>query len=931
MGSKKKRKKSTSKNRKNIDNEKTKVVKTINNNDEEKPKTTQNKGKKTKGKAGKKPKKHPKLMLFIKIMIVLIVLLIIVAAGVIAGIAFGAFGNELEISKENLMIKTSNSTLYDKDGNVIVALNGEENREIISLEEMSSYVPKAFVSIEDERFYEHQGVDIKRTASATLNYLLKKGDTSYGGSTITQQLIKNATKDDEKDVTRKVKEIARAFKIEKVMTKNEILETYLNTIPLGGGGKNVYGVQVAARFYFSKSAKDLSLAESAFLAGITHSPNVYNPFRENPNTERIQKRTKTVLSKMKELGDKITEEEYNTAVQEVENGLKFQEGVVITTNNLSWFAEAAINQIVNQIAEESGLSKEAAKSRLYGGGYSIYLTQDTAIQNRVQEEWLKEKYAIKSKKEEGKTLQGAMVVMDHSNGHVLGIAGGTGEKTAFGLNRAINPSRNQPGSSIKPLATIAPGLQEGIITAASVFDDAPFKKGSYAPHNSYSGYKGLSNIRYMISISQNVSQVRLLEKVTPQKAIDFMIKMGVKSAEKADASLPLVLGAVDEVPPIEMATAYSVIANGGEYIEPTFYSKVVDSEGKIVYEPHQERNRVMSEQNAYIEQSILKEPVYTSGGTATDCKIPGQEVRGKTGTSNDNLDKWFCGFTGYYTCVSWVGYDSKETIPSGHRNFAKTSWTAVMKDIHNGLEKKDFKQPGDIVNATVCRDSGLLATDECRADPRGSRAYSEIFAKGTVPTKTCETHVKLKICKQNGKIANEFCTDTEEKVFITRPDSDKNTSWKSTGDAQYMAPTETCDAHTKAEDKTAPEINLNGAETITIKQNTKYEEKVTAKDDIDGDITSKITIEIMLDGKKVDKVDTSKVGTYTITYTVTDSSGNKTTKKRTVKVEKKEEPNKGNTTTNNTNTNSTGTNNTTNSTTNTTNKNNTVNNTKTKN
>lgn len=897
MGSNKKGKKSTSKTNTDIDNAKTKKVKTV------------------KGK-GKKNRKHPKLMLFIKIMAVVILLAIIIAAGVVAGIVFGAFGNELEISKENLMIKTSNSVLYDNKGNVITTLNGDENREIISLDEMSAYIPKAFVSIEDERFYTHQGVDIKRTASATLNYLIKKGDTSYGGSTITQQLIKNATKDNEKDATRKIKEIVRAFKIEKVMTKNEILETYLNTIPLGGGGKNVYGVQVASKFYFNKSAKDLTLAESAFLAGITHSPNVYNPFRESPNTERIEKRTKTVLGKMKELGDKITEEEYNQAIQDVENGLNFQEGVIVTTTNLSWFAEAAINQIVNQMVEETGLSKEAARSKLYGGGYAINLTQDTAIQNRVEEELKKEKYAVKSKKKEGTTMQGAMIVMDHSNGQVLGIAGGTGEKTAFGLNRAITPSTNQPGSAIKPLATIAPGLENGIITAASVFDDAPFKKGNYAPHNSYAGYKGLSNIRYMIAISQNVSQVRLMEKITPEKSIEFMIKMGVKSASKADASLPLVLGAVDNVPPIEMATAYSVIANGGEYIEPTFYTTVREADGTIIYEPHQARERVMSEQNAYIEQSILKEPVYSAGGTATDCKISNQEVRAKTGTSNEYKDKWLCGFTGHYTCVTWFGYDYKETIPSGYRNYAKNAWAAVMRDIHNGLPNKTFKEPGGIVTATVCKDSGLLATDACRWDSRGSRAYTEIFVKGTVPTKTCETHVRAWVCKATGKLASEFCTDTEERSYITRPEG---TSGQSTADASYMLPTEKCE-HTKPVDKTPPVISLNGAETINIKVNGKYEEKATAKDDVDGDLTSKMVIEIVQNGKKVDKIDTSKVGTYTITYTVTDSSGNKATKKRTVKVTKNEDSGNNN----NTNT----TNNTTNTTNNTTTNNTNTNTTK---
>lgn len=894
MGEKKGKKPTNNSKKNSTDKEKTKRI------------DTPKEGKKPKTK-NKKQRKHPKLILFLKIMFILIVVLAIIGAGIVAGVFFGWFGNEIEISKENLMIKTSNSVVLDKEGKIITTLNGEENREVVSLDEMSEFLPKAFIAIEDERFEEHQGVDIKRTLSATFNYLVKR-NTSYGGSTITQQLIKNATKEDEKDWTRKVKEIVRAFKIERVMTKNEILETYLNTIPLGGGGKNVYGVQVAAKFYFNKNAKDLNLAESAYIAGITHAPNVYNPFKESPSTDKIKTRTKTVLGKMKQLG-KINEEQYTEAKEQVENGLNFNQGSVITTNNLSWFVEAAISQIIDQMVEEKGITRDVARTQLYSGGYTIYTTQYTGMQDILEEEFKKQQYVSNSKKNEGATLQAAMAIIDQSNGQVLAIVGGIGDKIAYGYNRAITSSRSQPGSAIKPIGTLAPGLQEGIITAASVFDDIPFSQGGYNPHNSYSGYKGLSNMRYMIRISQNVSQVRLMQKLTPQKSLEYMVKMGLKSLKNEQPSLPLILGGTDAgVTPVEMASAYATIANGGEYIEPTFYTKVTDTEGNVVYEAKQERNRVLSEQNAYIAQTILKEPVYGAGGTGTACKIAGQEVRGKTGTSNEYFDKWFCGFTGHYTAATWFGFDKAETIASNHRKDANTAWTNVMKRIHEGLPNKGYNEPSGIVSGNVCMDSGLLATDICRSDPRGSRAYSEIFAKGTVPTQTCTTHIKVKVCTETGKIANEFCPNVEEKNFITRPDSENNKAWQSAGDAQYMAPTETCTTHSKAPDKTAPIITLDPAkDNVVLQVNDKYTlPKATAKDDEDGDVTKDIKVEIKKDNKVVDKIDTTKEGKYIITYEVSDKAGNKATKQVSVTIKKKEN-NNDNTVNNNTINNTTNT------------------------
>lgn len=899
MSKKKSRKSNSSK-------DKTKVLKTVSDKN-------QNKKEKTKSKKGK----HPKLMLCLKIVLAIIVMAVIILGGVIAGVVFGLFGDDLKITEETFIIETRNTMLLDINGNEIATLNGDENREVITLNEMGEYLPKAFVSIEDERFYNHGGVDILRTTKATLNFLT--GDSSYGGSTITQQLVKNATGDKDKSPIRKITEIIRAYQTERIYSKDQILEAYLNTIPLGGGGKNVYGVEVASKFYFDKKPTELTVAEAAYIAGITHSPNVYNPFKETPNIERIKTRTKTVLNKMKELG-KINETQYNEAVTTVEQGLAFKEGRITSNNALTQHEEAALDQVVTEYAKATGLEYKVALTKIKGGGYRIYTTENKTIQARLEEEYVKTKYIDKGhkKKADGTLLnddhtQSSMTIIDQSTGYIVGCIGVLGEKTAYGLNRAISEP-HQPGSSIKPLATIAPSLQEGVITAATVVDDTPKSWGSYTPHNAYSGYKGLLNIRKMIELSSNIPEVKLMQKLTPSKSVEYLKKFGLKGIDtKEDAGLATALGGLTHgTTTLEMASAYATIANGGEYIEPTFYTKVEDINGKIILEATQERRRVLSEQNAYIVQSILQEPL---NGTASKARISGVEVRAKTGSTDDYSDRWLCGFTPYYTAATWFGYKNPEPVTlSGKANLSMTIWQAVMKDIHVGLSGKSFEKPSGIVNATVCKDSGLLATDLCSQDSRGSRTYSEIFVKGTVPNQSCSTHVKVKICKDTGKVANEFCKNIEERVCITRDSSD--TSWKSAADAQYMAPTETCTTHAKAQDTTKPTITLNGEEKVTVKLKEKYEDKgATAKDDIDGDITDKIKIEIKKDEKVVNQIDTSKAGTYTITYTVSDTAGNTATKTRTVIIA---DSSNTNTVTNSTNTNtSTTTNNTLNTLTNT--------------
>ena len=395
---------------------------------ENKTKTTRKSTEKVNNKKKNNNADKEKRKAIMKKVLIVIVILVIIGAGVLAGVLFGLFGGKFALTKQDLIINYSNSIVLDTDGNVIATLSAQENRKILTKADMGDYLPKAFVSIEDERFYKHHGVDIKRTGAAVATFLFHRGESSFGGSTITQQLVKNVTNEKDDSGTagaiRKVKEMVRAYQVENILSKDQILELYMNIIFLGG---NVYGVGMASEYYFSKDAKDLSIAESAYLAGITHSPNYYKPFDENPNTDDIKSRTKTVLKKMKDLGN-ITEDEYNTAVEEVEDGLNFKKGK-INQASYSSHTEALVNQIIDQLVNEKGMDKEYAKTYLYGGGFTIQSTEKTSIQEELEEEYSKSKYLVKSRvtkdKDTGKyvTAQSAMVILDHKTGNVLGCIG----------------------------------------------------------------------------------------------------------------------------------------------------------------------------------------------------------------------------------------------------------------------------------------------------------------------------------------------------------------------------------------------------------------------------------------------------------------------------------------------------------------------------
>ena len=765
----------------------------------------------------KNKKKHPVLKAIFIILFTLILLTIIAVSVFAAGIYYEWwFKDDFAITAEELIINTSNSVIVDSEGNVTSNLSGDEKRQIISIEEMSPYLPKAYIAIEDERFREHNGVDIKRTGYAIFTYITHGGSSSFGGSTITQQLVKNATGEDDDSPIRKIKEWVKAYKVEQIMTKDQILETYLNIIFVGS---DVYGVELGSRHYFGKSAADLSLAECAFLAGINNAPNSYNPFGVKDVSEKISKRTKTVLAKMLEV-NYINQEEHDAAVAEVDAGLNFQKGNSSANVN-SYFVDAVINQVISDIAEERGISTALAKNYVYGSGIKIYSTEIASIQDIVEEEFLKTSYIKNSKLHAGETTQAAMAVIDNKTGYVVAVAGGLGEKTeSRGLNRATQSLR-QTGSAMKPIAVVGPGLQEGTLTASTVYDDSYsiFRNGTqlYDPQD-LGAYRGLITIREAVETSQNVPFVKAMTKLTTAKSKEYLEKMGVSSLTDKDSGLALSIGGLNKgISPLEMAAAYACIANKGVYISPTFYTKIEDKNGNVVYEVEQTQTRVFSESVAYVLTNILEEPVYGSQGTATYCKIDQIDTACKTGTTNNYYDRWLCGFTPYYAAAVWYGYDQNETMSRSGRNPAGSIWSSVMNQIHAYLDPASFEMPAGVVQAKTCRDTGLLATDKCKS------VYNEVYLTGIVPG-ACNGHTEVTLCTETGLIANQYCKNTEKKTYINRPETETNPVWTTEEKGKYDQVTEVCAVHKAPEPKPEPKPELkpenNNGNTVTNKPST---------------------------------------------------------------------------------------------------------------
>ena len=748
-------------------------------------------------------------------------LLALIVGGVCLGLGSfrGVIDNSPKASEVDIMPLGYATTLYDCNGTKLRELAAPNaNRLPVSLDQIPIDLQHAVIAIEDERFYEHNGIDVKGILRAGVK-ALTTGRFTEGASTITQQLLKNNvftswTSESTllEKFTRKFQEQYLAVEIEKINNKDVILENYMNTINLGAGA---YGVQAAARQYFNKNVWELNLSECATLAGITQNPTAFNPI---VFPEKNRERRQTVLEYMLAQGY-ITQEQFNEALaDDVYTRIQqAQEEISSTRSTIyTYFEDELTDQVINDLVNIKGYTQTQARNMLYSGGLEIYTTQDPDIQDILNSEYQDESnfpagtvyaldFALTTEDEAGNQTnyskemlrlyfqdnldpafdllfdsqaegreyveqykkavipagnriigenvsfapqpQSSMSIIDQHTGYVKAVIGGRGRKTAsLTLNRATDTTR-QPGSTFKILSTYAPALDASGMTLASSFLDEEYSYPDGSPVNNASrSYGGLTTIRDAIRRSVNVVAVKCLEQVTPEVGLKYLDDFGFTTLAHGteadtdsngnvwtDANLATALGGITRgVTNVELCAAYASIANGGNYIKPIYYTKILDHNGNVLIENTSVSRSVVSETTAWLLTSAMEDVV--TSGTATACQLPNMPVAGKTGTTEAYNDLWFVGYTPYYTCAVWSGYDNNEKLPAGEaRNFHKDLWRKVMTRIHENLPAADFERPAGIVEATVCAESGMLANEYC--DP-----IIEFFAPGTVPTDYCEEH-----------------------------------------------------------------------------------------------------------------------------------------------------------------------------------------------
>ena len=592
-------------------------------------------------------------------------------------------------------------------------LHGEENRIWVDIKKVPQNLIDAFIAIEDQRFYEHDGVDWKRTASAFLNSLpfVKIYNSKQGGSTITQQLIKNITDDRDRSMTRKAREIVRALIVEQKLTKEKILEAYLNTISLGNG---ICGVQVAANYYFNKDVSELSLAECASIAAITKNPSKYNP---DTAPEKNEKRRKSVLDKMLDLG-KIDVDEYTKAVESKVKVDKSQQSHFEIPIN-SYFIDAMISDVAADLAEKNAISEDSATRLLYNGGYKIYATIDRSIQSKMEEVFKNKTmyFPLKSRADSSITMQGAMTVLDYE-GNVRGIVGGAGEKTINrGLNRAVDSPR-QPGSTMKPLGVYALAIDRGILSYSSVVEDKPvanyYGDGKWGPREWYGGYEGWITVRRAIAHSANTIPVQYIGQIGLEDAYSFLkYDLNLTFLDDGDINpASLAIGGCQYgITTTQSAAAYSIFGNHGVFNKPKTYMKVLGANGETVLE-RSEGRQVLKPEAADIMNKLLQGVVYDAGGTGGALAgYSGMRAFAKTGTSSEANDSWVVGGSPYYIASVWCGFDKPENM--WNTRYASTIWRNVMSDIHRGLEYKSFEMSDKVYMASFCTNTGLRAGSSC--------------------------------------------------------------------------------------------------------------------------------------------------------------------------------------------------------------------------
>lgn len=707
---------------------------------------------------------------------------------------------------DEFLTLTSQSTLVDDKGEFMDRIISDEVRMPVDLTEISQNLQDAFIATEDERFYQHHGVDYRRTIGVTVRYAFSKlvgGDYSQGGSTLTQQLVKNIYLTTEKTESRKIQEMYMALEIEKQVPKDKILETYLNSIFLGG---RAYGVEAAARQYFSKSASELNVIESAYLAGATTAPSFYYAFSDanQKDPTAYENRTKTVLDQMHKNG-LLTDQELNRYRDDItENGITFNYTALTNGGkyNYEYFTRPVITQVVDDMVERLGISREKAEENLALGGYTIHTTMDRAVQdNTVKELNNEEHFEFQEYLDDNGIAQPQVsaVITENSTGYVKAIVGGRGEQATAGPNRAASDNfLRSIGSATKPLTVFAAGIDSKIFDSATVFEDSPLtleqREDYFAgddtvdvtdptkPRNSYDSWFGYTNARDALRRSSNLVAIKAMLEVGEPTAATYAEKFGlVLPSENYWGTSTFALGQYanidgqDGANPLRMASAYSTFANNGVRNESLIYTKVVDSTGRVILENKPQGEQIIDPGTAYIMWDLLK-TVVDESSMISNAKFSNMPVAGKTGTSQDNKELWFAGTTPYYSAAVLIASDDHQSIRakdgsalSSYSGVPKI-WGAIMELPHQDLEVKDLSVPNDIIKVAVSYDSGTLPTDLTRRDPRGDRTVKEWFFRDRVPKTFDNVHVEVEVNKLTGKLAN-FWTPPffkEKRVYITR-------------------------------------------------------------------------------------------------------------------------------------------------------------------
>ena len=772
--------------------------------------------------ANKKLKKKPsKIKRFFKYFFLTILIIGLLVGVVGVGYVVAVIKTTPPLDVNAIYNLNQPSMLFDDQGEFIDDLPSTEIRYIIPYEEMPQNLVNAYISIEDERFMSHGGIDVKRilgAAARDVMVILGKQSGIHGASTITQQLIKNTILATEASaestpldrVNRKIKEIVLAVQLDKELSKEEIIRSYLNTIPLSG---HIYGVEAASRYFFAKNAKDLTLLECAYIAGITQAPTTYSAYNTGATNypNGYIRRTQTVLSKMLELGY-ISQADFDTAYAQAEaNEFNFSKLDTDYGVNQEWFVYPALEQVKSDLKEKYKYTDDEVNKLLVNGGLKIYTTLNTEMQNSVQS-ILDERTNLQvddtssdpTDNDGVPKLQASATVIDYKTGQVKVLIGGRGNQPPTSINRAYFDLKSI-GSTTKPLTIYGPAIDTKLITAGTPLDDTSvsseiikkYNFGNVNPRNANGSMAGFVTAREALTYSKNLTSIKTVDMLGLDTAIEYGERAGLKYAPESHTMSALALGQFEQPQGNRdggnttiLASAYGALGNNGVIYEPSLYTKVEDASGNILLEKEAKPTTLFSPQTAFILYDILK-------GSSSKAEFNDIPVAGKTGTTDNSDNFWFAGVTPYYSGSVWIGYDIPQKM-NGSSGSAASLFGKVMSVIHSGLGYTDIEAPSGLVQAKVCKDSGKSPTDLCYQDQRGNRVKTEYFIEGTEPKSVCDVHVMVTVNSSNNKLANDNTPARlrANKVFIKKSNANPNAD-----DYPFVVPT--------AEDDTKPEEKIS--------------------------------------------------------------------------------------------------------------------------